>query len=406
VVESVVVVGSGIAGSSLAYALVTAGVDVAVLEASVEFEDRVRGESMHVWGVAEARELGVEGVLLAAGAHVAPMWKQYVQGEPQPTEVPMSIMLPGIDGTLNLQHPVACQALLDAAAAAGATVERGVTDVKVSPGPPVAVAYRVDGGDREVVADLVVGADGRASTVRKQAGIALERDKAISYLAGLLLDGLDDVQDDHDAIVCEGDLEFLLFHQGNGRARAYIACGLSGQRRFAGAASVSNFLATTRMSTYPWSAAVSAATPAGPCATYAGDDTWTATPYAEGVVLVGDAAGHNDPIIGQGLSIALRDARSVRDIVLSTSRGQLDFRPYAEERVERMRRLRLIADVSAVTHVEDGAENRAARRAYFRQKMADFAPDVFPLVVGAFVGPETVPAELVDDRLLDRIRSA
>ncbi len=71
-----------------------------------------------------------------------------------------------------------------------------------------------------------------------------------------------------------------------------------------------------------------------------------------------------------------------------------------------MRRLRLIADVFAVTHVEDGADNRAARRAYVGQKMAEFAPEVFPLLVGAFVGPETVPAELVDHRLLDQIRQA
>ncbi len=305
---------------------------------------------------------------------------------------------------LQLRHPVACQALLDAAVAAGATVARGVTDVRVWPGQPVRLAYRLDGRDRELVADLVVGADGRASTVRKQSGIDLERDRAISCLAGLLLDGLDDVPDDHDAIVCEGDLQFLLFHQGSGRARAYIACGLAGRHRFAGAAAVSSFLATAQMATYPWSEAVSAATPAGPCATYAGDDTWTTTPYAEGVVLVGDAAGHNDPIIGQGLSIALRDARSVRDIVLSSSAGKLDFRPYAEERVERMRQLRFIADVLGVTHVEDGADNRAAPRAYVGRKMAEFSPDIFPLVVGAFIGPETVPAELIDDRLLDRIR--
>ena len=33
-------------------------------------------------------------------------------------------------------------------------------------------------------------------------------------------------------------------------------------------------------------------------------------------------------------------------------------------------------------------------------------PDFFPLLVGAFAGPETVPAELIDDGILDRIRSA
>ena len=60
----IVIVGGGIAGSSLAFALSSAGEDVLVLEASETFEDRVRGESMLVWGVAEAQELGVFDVLV------------------------------------------------------------------------------------------------------------------------------------------------------------------------------------------------------------------------------------------------------------------------------------------------------------------------------------------------------
>ena len=74
--SDVVIVGGGIAGASLGCALAREGLGVTVLEASTEYEDRVRGESMHAWGVNEARELGVEPVLLEAGAHVAPVWKQ------------------------------------------------------------------------------------------------------------------------------------------------------------------------------------------------------------------------------------------------------------------------------------------------------------------------------------------
>ena len=63
------------------------------------------------------------------------------------------------------------------------------------------------------------------------------------------------------------------------------------------------------VSSYPWSEQVVAASLAGPCATYPGDDTWCAEPArVDGAVLIGDAAGHNDPIIGQGLSIAIRCA--------------------------------------------------------------------------------------------------
>src|SRR5258705_7750595 len=146
----VVVVGGGIGGASLAFALAREGLGVTVLEASEEYEDRVRGESMHVWGVKEARELGVEGVMLAAGAHVSPVWKQYAEGVGETSEIPMGIMAEGIPGTLNLRHPTACQALVDAAATAGATVVRGVRDVKGSGGGSAAVAHNVGGRGRAV----------------------------------------------------------------------------------------------------------------------------------------------------------------------------------------------------------------------------------------------------------------
>ena len=49
-ISDVVIVGGGIAGSSLAYALASAGRRVTVLESSVEYEDRVRGETVMPWG--------------------------------------------------------------------------------------------------------------------------------------------------------------------------------------------------------------------------------------------------------------------------------------------------------------------------------------------------------------------
>lgn len=401
----VVVVGGGIGGASLACALASAGLGVAVLEATVEYEDRVRGESMQAWGVAEARALGVEGVMLAAGARVTPVWRQFIEGVGEAGAIPVSTMVPGVEGTLNLRHPTACQALVDAAAAAGAMVVRGVRDVKLQPGDPTTVSYRTEQGDGELASPLVVGADGRASTVRRQVGITLDKQPATSYIAGLLLDGLDDVPDDYDVMANESDLLFLLFHQDGGRARSYLATGVSGRRRFAGPEGPRRFLDACHLSCLPWSDRLVAANPAGPCATYPGDDTWTDAPYADGVVLIGDAAGHNDPIIGQGLSIAMRDARTVRDLVLDGARHAVDFTPYGAERAERMRRLRLVADVAASVHAED-AENHRARLALFGEKMATMDPELFPLMVGAFAGPETIPDEAVDDGILARIRSA
>ncbi|HET6964544.1 MAG TPA: NAD(P)/FAD-dependent oxidoreductase [Acidimicrobiales bacterium] len=400
----VIVVGGGIAGSSLAYALASAGREVAVLEASTEFEDRVRGEQMHAWGVAEARDLGVEQVLLDAGAHVTTVWRQYAEGAPEPSELPVSMMVPGIPGTLNLRHPDACQALLNAAAGAGSRVERGVSDVKVARNGAMTVTYQHDGRSHTLRAPLVVGADGRTSTVRRQAGIELNRDEPVNYIAGLLLDDLE-VPDDHDAIVSEGDLFLVLFHQGHGRARTYLVVGKSGQHRFSGREAIQRFTETLRIRTFPWAEQLAAGTPAGPCATYPGDDTWTDHPYGDGVVLVGDSAGWNDPIIGEGLSISMRDARMVRDLILEGARQPADFAPYGQERDDRMRRLRLLADVVSVTFSED-AENRAARRAWVGERMAMMDPEVFTYFAAILAGPETLPAELVDLSILEKIRAA
>ena len=403
--SDVVVVGGGIGGASLAFALAGAGVGVRVLEASTEFADRVRGESMQAWGVKEARDVGVEQVLLDAGAHITPVWKQYTEGADDVGDIPMAMMIPDIPGSLNLRHPNACQALLDAAADAGATIVRGVRDVVLADGSSPTVTYATKGQVTELRTTLVVGADGRTSTVRKQAGITLDRQEPMSYIAGLLVDGLDSVPDDHDVVAGEGDVFFLVFHQRAGRARVYLCTGSSGQHRFSGRTGTEQFLAACNVSCYPWSEQVMAATPAGPCATYAGDDTWTDAPFADGVVLIGDAAGYNDPIIGQGLSIALRDARVVRDLILDGARQGAAFAPYGEERSSRMERLRFIADVIAVAQAED-ADNRSARRAMFAEKMAAMDPEIFPLLLGAFAGPETVPGELLDPGILERLRGA
>jgi 2-polyprenyl-6-methoxyphenol hydroxylase-like FAD-dependent oxidoreductase len=95
----VVIVGGGIAGAALAFALAREGLGVTVLEATTDYPDRVRGETMQCWGVAEARELGVEQVLLDAGASVRPGTN--TRGIAGASTDPDGMLVPGIGGTLN-----------------------------------------------------------------------------------------------------------------------------------------------------------------------------------------------------------------------------------------------------------------------------------------------------------------
>ncbi|HEU4428939.1 MAG TPA: FAD-dependent monooxygenase, partial [Myxococcota bacterium] len=139
-----------------------------------------------------------------------------------------------------------------------------------------------------------------------------------------------------------------------------------------------------------------------PCRTYPNQDTWIDVPVADGVALIGDAAGHNDPITGQGLSISLRDVRVVRDLLLGAARlSSAALAPYADERRERMRRLRFAAAVQARLTVEFDDSARALRADILAR--VEKEPELALAVFSAFAGPEAMPAEAFTQRAALRI---
>lgn len=408
-VRQVVIVGGGIGGATLAGALARDGHEVVMLEASLKYEDRVRGESLVPWGVAEAQELGVLPALLDADATITPTWVHYDAFVPTDVSltnrIPVGMMRPDAPGSLNLRHPEACETLAQRAIADGVQVLRGVSDVTVTAGPaPTVTARGHNGAMLTFSPSLVVGADGRSSTVRRQTGIELERHEATHMIAGVLVDGLDDVDIDHDFLATTDDLFMATFRQHRGQLRVYLCPGLTERNRFAGPTGKAEFLRSANFGCLPFGERLATANPIGPLATYPGDDTWTRHPYAEGVVLVGDAAGHNSPIIGQGLSIALRDARQVRDALRSGDALPSAFEPYAVERFERMRRLRAAAIFQAAAFADD-CTNRPARRGKFFDLMLN-DPLMMAMLGGLFAGPENAPAEAFDGHLRDLVVAA
>ena len=76
----VVIVGGGLAGSTLATVVARKGRSVLVVEREAKFKDRIRGENMLPWGVATARRLGVLDDLVAAGGHATPFFNLYAMG--------------------------------------------------------------------------------------------------------------------------------------------------------------------------------------------------------------------------------------------------------------------------------------------------------------------------------------
>ena len=347
--RDVVIIGGGIAGGTLASVLARAGIDVMVLERQATYRDRVRGECMWQWGVAETQRLGLVETLWAAGGRSGIRLESYdeVTG-PGATAYPvedLGALIAGVDGTLNLYHPAATAALVEAAATTGAQIVRGVADVTIRAGSSPEVRWIDADGSHRVASRLVVGADGRGSIVRQQAGIKLRRDPVPHVAAGMLVDGLEDVDARTDLIARERDLMFFSFPQGGGRARLYLCVPTKQRDRFLGRAAAQRFLdAVGTIRCLPRAERWSRARPAGPCATFTCEDSHVDRVGVPGVVLIGDAGGYNNPLIGQGQSLAVRDAGSLADVLLADGlASQAGLEAYGAERTERLRRARIAA---------------------------------------------------------------
>jgi 2-polyprenyl-6-methoxyphenol hydroxylase-like FAD-dependent oxidoreductase len=402
-----VVVGGGIAGCALATLLARAGIDCLVLERQASYRDRVRGEYLAPWGVEEARRSGLLAALVTApGSAFVGRYVPYDEvHEPEVAERRASDLrgvLPGVEGALDLSHPGACEALAAAAVAAGARVARGVSDVIVTAGRAPRVDATIGGRRRRIPCRLVVGADGRRSVVRRQLGIRLRIAVPRTVGAGLLVAGIEGWPQGTFATGTEGGIHFFVFPRGDGHARLYLLHARGRGRPFAGRDGAIAFLRAFRLRCLPETVSMESAEAAGPCAAFPMHDSWTDEPFTDGAVLIGDAAGFNDPIIGQGLAIALRDARVVAELLGSEADwSTAAVRHYGAERAERMRRLRLTAALATdlrCTFTDEGRERRGRVFERFERDRRERLP-----LAAAVVGPDRLSAEVFKPEAASRL---
>ena len=227
----VVIVGGGIAGSALGAVLAPAGLDVLVLERQTVYRDKVRGEYMHPWGVAEARKLGLEEALLAAGGGLQPEPRLVLRGD-RPggwrslVRYRCRCSCPGSPGRCASAIPRRRRrSTCSPANAARWWCAASATSRSTDSGSAPIVRYEYNGDLVEVACRLVVGADGRQSTVRRALGIELDKVESKATLGGLLVRA--DWTDDASFVGSEGDQYYLGFPRPNGYVRLYRACAPS-----------------------------------------------------------------------------------------------------------------------------------------------------------------------------------
>jgi pimeloyl-ACP methyl ester carboxylesterase/2-polyprenyl-6-methoxyphenol hydroxylase-like FAD-dependent oxidoreductase len=166
----VVVVGGRCAGSPLATLLARAGLSVALVEQATFPRDTLSTHIFEAAALAFLKRLGVLSALRATGAPIVNHVDIRQEGFRARVPVPQ---LPGdVGGVMSVRRMLLDPILLEAAAGAGAEVLMGakVTALVRDHGRVAGVRVARHGSEQVLEATLVVGADGRNSTVARLAG--------------------------------------------------------------------------------------------------------------------------------------------------------------------------------------------------------------------------------------------
>jgi menaquinone-9 beta-reductase len=356
-----IIAGGGIAGSTLGILMARAGASVLILEREKRHRDRIRGEGLHPWGVAEARAVGILDTLLERCGHLVPTLTRHSNGVPASSRDLVATTSSG-DAMLTYFHPEMQVSLNELACEAGAEVLRWAHVVDVRPGDPPCVVFTHDGRTHRLMARLVVGADGRRSKVRGLAGFETRRDPDRLLMAGVLVSGLS-TDESVSHIFSRDDLPWMtqFIPLGRGRHRLYFVSG--DRERHApvgGRAGIAPLFDYARDCSVPsgWLDCLSID---GPLATFEGASWWVDCPYRDGVVLIGDAAAAPDPSFGSGQGMALRDARVLSERLVACPDWDDAARRYAMEHDAYFARLHVLEQWMTEANYSVGPETRQVR---------------------------------------------
>lgn len=365
-IVDVAIAGGGVAGTALAVVLARAGVRVAVVEREARFRDRVRGDALFPWGAAEADRIGILDLLPGSGARPLPIWQIYEERQPRPPyawadDVPTGDVLWGVD------HPGLQETLFQQAGASGARMirpARALRPVRMANGL-LEMPVEAEGGPEVIRARLVIGAGGSGAEARRWIGAETVSDPVHHMLGGCLVDGVDLDPDAAHVGMFNGGMA-LIFRHGSGRARAYLVCQPDLAETIRGSGAQERFLAAVA-DALP-EGAMTRARAVGPAAFFPARDEFADRIAGERIVLIGDAAGANDPARGQGLSIVLRDVRELSELLLAEDDWQAAIEAFARRRRSWFEPLRahalwqgpLITDIGPVADARRALAKRAA----------------------------------------------
>lgn len=313
-IYDVVVVGARCAGASTAMLLARAGLSVLVLEAARPGADTLSTHALMRGGVIQLHRWGLLDAVRDAGTPAITRTDfHYGKGDVATVEIRGSTQAPALFAP---RRTVLDTLLADAARTAGADVRFGarVTGLLRSGERVIGATWREAGTERSARAFLVIGADGRRSTVAELVGAGFRH---LDAAAGAI----------------------LLQHRSGLEQSAYQ--WFYGNRASAGVVPTNDGLACVWVGLPARTFAARSASPAElysglvgrvapelepgrdvglPVRAYPGFGGFVRESSGPGWALVGDAGYYKDPITAHGMTDALRDAELLSRAVLATER--------------------------------------------------------------------------------------
>jgi len=299
----VIIVGARVAGSATAMLLSRAGMKVLVVDRASFPSDTLSTHQVQVPGVERLRRWG----LLDALAGTPPAHRVRFS----PGEIVLDGRFPGGGAIYSPRRRLLDKVLVDAARAAGAEVREGHAVDELAFGDGAVTGIRR--GRETVRAPLLVGADGRHSMVAKSVGAPAYREVPAqtlgyyTYWAGVEMDG--------GEIYGRGDRLMGAWPTNDGLAITYVVAPVAQFRSFRSDIEGNVLEALDR------SGDLGARIRAGERVDrfYGTADTGARfhRPYGPGWALVGDAGLVMDPVTGQGIGDALRDAELLAETLVA-----------------------------------------------------------------------------------------
>jgi 2-polyprenyl-6-methoxyphenol hydroxylase-like FAD-dependent oxidoreductase len=165
---------------------------------------------------------------------------------------------------------------------------------------------------------LVVGADGEHSATRSWIGGSITQDPVHHHLGGALIRGLGLQTDRIHQAFFEGGFAFVS-PQAHDVARVYLVCASDDAMKIQTSPHPAALIVERFRQSVPEGFLGEAWENIGPVGFFPNATSTLAIPPQRDVVLIGDAAGRNDPSQGHGLSLVFHDVRILGDMLADNS---------------------------------------------------------------------------------------